>query len=197
MARPRTGDKDGKLVEAAIALFLERGVRGTTMQDIASRAGVAVGTVYLYHKDKAAIVRRVAFAFAEQHDAFVEGVLGTRRGAQRKLLDYILGFFDMWQPFGQNARGAVELAEAVLKHAPETQKMAQEKFIDTVAEILREGKDSGLKVGSPKAEAQWIALSTTAFFPLAGTPTEHPLRQSLGRDELEGLLKWILKKMGA
>ncbi|MDQ8182641.1 TetR/AcrR family transcriptional regulator [Pelagicoccus sp. SDUM812005] len=195
MARPRTGDKDGKLVEAAIALFLERGVRGTTMQDIARGAGVAVGTVYLYYKDKAAIVRRVALAFAERHDAFVAEVLGTRRGAKRKLLDYVLGFYDMWQPFGQNSQGPVELAEAVLAHAPEAPRLAQERFIETVAVILGEAKEAGLKVENSKAEARWIALCTTAFFPLAGTPSGHPLQQSLGRDELEGLLKWILGKL--
>ncbi|MDQ8197394.1 TetR/AcrR family transcriptional regulator [Pelagicoccus enzymogenes] len=195
MARARTGDKDSKLVEAAISLFLERSVRGTTMQHIARRAGVAVGTVYLYYKDKGAIVRRVAFAFAEQHDAFAEGVLGTRRGPRRKLLDYILGFYDMWVPFGQNDQGAVELAEAVLTHAPETPGIAQQKFLDTVAAILQEGKERDWKVGNPQVEARWIALSTTAFFPLAGTPSEHPLRQSLGREELEGLLKWMLDKV--
>lgn len=196
MVRPRTGDKDGRVVEAAIELFLERGVRGTTMQEIAKRAGVAVGTLYLYYKDKAAIVRRVAFAFAEIHEDFAEGILAAKRKPQRKLLDYILGFYDMWQPFGQNSKGPVELAEAVLKHAPETPELAQGKFNDTVAAILREAKEAGLKVDNPKAEARWIALSTTGFFPLAGTPTAHPLRQSLGRADLEGLLKWVLKKMG-
>ncbi|EDY81475.1 transcriptional regulator, TetR family protein [Verrucomicrobiia bacterium DG1235] len=197
MVRPRTGEKDRQIVDAAIGLFLERGVRKTTIQDIAKKAGVAVGTVYLYHKDKTAIVRRVAYAFAERHDAFVEEVLARRRKPQRKLLDYVLGFYDMWQPFGQNAQGPLELAEAVLRHAPETPGIAQKRFLDAVATILNEAKESGLAVGQPRVDARWIALSTTAFFPLAGTPSEHPLRQSLGRDDLEGLLRWMLRKMEA
>ena len=196
MVRPRTGEKDRQIVDAAISLFLERGVRGTTVQDIAKKAGVAVGTVYVYHKDKAAIVRRVAFAFAEKHEAFVDKILSTRRKPQRKLLDYILGFYDMWQPFGKNSQGPMELAEAVLKYAPETPGIAQAKFLETIEAILAEAKMAGLAIGQPAAESRWIALSTTAFFPLAGTPSVHPLRQSLGREDLEGLLKWILQKLG-
>lgn len=195
MARKRTGDKEAKLIEAAIALFLERGVRGTTMQDIASRAGVAVGTVYLYYKDKAEVVRRVAYAFAERHDEMVESVLSTRRKPQRKLLDYILGFYDMWTPFGQNTQGPVELAEAVLTYAPETPGIAQKRFLGAVAAILEEGKASGWKVEDAMREAGWIILSTTAFFPLAGTPQLQPMQERLGRLELEGLLKWIVKKL--
>lgn len=195
MVRHRTGEKDKQIVDAAISLFLEKGVRGSTIQAIAKKAGVAVGTVYVYHKDKAAIVRRVAFAFAERHEAFVEEVLATRRKPQRKLLDYILGFYDTWQPFGQNAKGPLELAEAVLKHAPETLGIAQAKFIEALEAILSEGKEAGLLIGDVKSEARWIALSTSSFFPLAGTPREHPLMESLGRDDLEGLLKWYLHKI--
>ncbi|MCH6255209.1 TetR/AcrR family transcriptional regulator [Puniceicoccaceae bacterium K14] len=195
MVRQRTGDKDRQIVDAAISLFLAKGVRSTTIQDISKKAGVAVGTVYLYHKDKAAIVRRVAFAFAERHESFVEEVLSTRRKPQRKLLDYMLGFYDMWQPFSENSIGALELAEAVIKYAPETLEIAKDRFLSAIESILFEAKDTGLAIEKPSADAQWIALSTTAFFPLAGTPSEHPFRKSLGRNELEGLLKWILKRL--
>lgn len=196
MVRHRIGDKDRQIVDAAIELFLERGVRGTTIQEIAKKAGVAVGTVYVYHKDKGAIVRRVAFAFAERHESFVEEVLSTRRSSKRKLLDYVLGFYDMWQPFGRNSLGPLELAEAVLTHAPETPAIAQAKFLEAVAIILAEGKKTGLLIEQPDVEAKWVAMCITSFFPLAGTPSEHPVREPLCRDDLEGLLKWILKKMG-
>ena len=195
MVRQRTGDKDQQSVDAAITLFLEKGVRRTTIQDISKKAGVAVGTIYLYHKDKAAIVRCVAFAFAEKHDAFVKEVLSTRRKPQRKLLDYILGFYDMWQPFSENSLGALELADAVITHAPETLEIATTRFLSAIELILCEAKETGLAIENPGVDAQWVALSTASFFPLAGTPTEHPLRKSLGRKELEGLLRWILKRL--
>ena len=195
MVRPRSGDKERALIEAAIELFLERGVRGTTVQAIAERAQVAVGTVYVYYKDKAAIVRQVAFAFADRHHEFAAGILESRKGPLAKLNAYILGFFDMWQPFGGNAQGPVELAEAVLKYAPETPGMAQEEFLNTLTTILSEARTAGLRVDRPAEEARWIALATQAFFPLAGTPTVRPLSAAMTRADLEGLLRWIGKKL--
>lgn len=194
MARSRTGEKDSRIIDAAIGLFLKRGVRGTTIQNIATESGVAVGTVYVYYKDKASIVKSVAHSFAEKHDAFANEVLCTRRKPQRKLLDYMLGFYDMWLPFGSNTQGALELAEAVIKNAPETLGIAQDRFLKTIELILGEGKESGLLIEDPMADAKWIAMSTLAFFPLAGTPSIHPLRRALERDDLAGLLAWILEK---
>lgn len=41
-----------EILAAARAVFAERGFRGTTIADIAERAGVALGTVYLYFDSK-------------------------------------------------------------------------------------------------------------------------------------------------
>ena len=45
-------DKRQRILEAARKRFRYYGVRKTTMQEIARDAGVAVGTLYLYFKDK-------------------------------------------------------------------------------------------------------------------------------------------------
>jgi len=44
------------LQEAALALFLERGIEATTIDDITRRAGVAKGSYYRYFADKTALV---------------------------------------------------------------------------------------------------------------------------------------------
>ncbi len=195
MVRPRTGDKEQALIDAAIELFLERGVRGSTIQQIAARAQVAVGTVYIYYKDKTAIVQRVALAFAERHADFAREVLASRRKPLAKLNAYILGFYDMWQPFGENSKGPVELAAAILKSAPEAVERAEAQFQSTVEQILVEAREEGLRVERPAEEARWLALSTAAFFPLAGTPTVHPLSTGRSREDLAGLLKWLGRKL--
>lgn len=195
MARPRTGEKEKALVESAIRLFLQNGVRGTTIQDIARDAGMAVGTVYVYYQNKHEIVRRVAYAFAEQHHEFARAVLSSRRRPLAKLKDYVLGFYDMWQPFGESSRGPIELAEAVLRHAPETPAIGQAEFINTVKQILVEGKTLGWRVENPAEEARWIALCTAAFFPLAGTAADSGARAPLTRKDLRGLLGWFGRKL--
>lgn len=195
MARPRKGEKDQVLVEAAIRLFLENGVKKTTIQDIARMAEVAVGTVYIYHKDKVSIVRRVAYAIAEQHHAFAQSILDSERSPPEKLKDYVLGLYDIWKPFGVNSDGAVELAEAVLKFAPETPELAQKEFIATLEKILTEARKAGMNVRKPVEEARWIVLSTAIFFPFAGTPSINPSGSPLTRADLAGVLQWIGRNM--
>jgi AcrR family transcriptional regulator len=57
-------DREARIVEAAAALFQERGFEETTMQEVAGRAGLAVGTLYNYFRSKSdlglALVRRDA-----------------------------------------------------------------------------------------------------------------------------------------
>jgi len=195
MVRPRSGDKDQALVDAAISLFLSKGVKGTTIQDIAGKAGIGVGTVYTYFKDKKEIVRKVAFAFADRHHEFARDILSSRKKPLAKLNAYLLGFFDMWQPFGENLKGPMELAEAVFRWAPETPAMAEKEFLSTLQAILTEAKEHGARIDKPDEEARWIAISTASFFPLAGTPMKRPMGESYGRNDLKGLLNWLGRKL--
>jgi AcrR family transcriptional regulator len=63
-ARTRT-----RMLDAAYALFCERGYRATTMQDIADRAGVAVQTTYFSFRTKDGLLQAV-------HDRTVLGEEG-------------------------------------------------------------------------------------------------------------------------
>lgn len=49
-------DKHSRLLGAALDLFESRGYEGVAVPEIAKAAGVATGTVYLYFKDKQALV---------------------------------------------------------------------------------------------------------------------------------------------
>jgi AcrR family transcriptional regulator len=55
MARSRPADRIGKLIEAAIATFCEKGYRRTQMADIAKRMGVSPGSLYNYVESKEAL----------------------------------------------------------------------------------------------------------------------------------------------
>ncbi len=50
--KPEDNDKRRAIVEAARALFTTEGYETTTIAEVARQAGVAVGTVYLYFKNK-------------------------------------------------------------------------------------------------------------------------------------------------
>lgn len=47
--------RPAELLEAAIEVFTQQGYAATRIEDVARRAGVAKGTVYVYYKDKEAL----------------------------------------------------------------------------------------------------------------------------------------------
>lgn len=51
-----TGEKEHAIYDAALQLFAERGYAGTAVPELAREAGVSVGTIYRYFKDKEALV---------------------------------------------------------------------------------------------------------------------------------------------
>jgi AcrR family transcriptional regulator len=60
VAKPRQRRKDarpGELMTAALEVFAERGFAATRLDDVALRAGVSKGTVYLYFESKEALFK--------------------------------------------------------------------------------------------------------------------------------------------
>ena len=53
-------DKRTAIIEAAIAVFGEKGVEKTTVSDIVKRAGIAQGTYYLYFPSRLAVMGGIA-----------------------------------------------------------------------------------------------------------------------------------------
>ena len=55
--RRRKDARPAEILEAALAVFAEKGYAATRMDDIAQRAGVTKGTIYLYFESKEAVFR--------------------------------------------------------------------------------------------------------------------------------------------
>jgi AcrR family transcriptional regulator len=53
----RPDDRPGELLSAALDVFAERGFAATRLDDVARRAGVSKGTVYLYFESKEALFK--------------------------------------------------------------------------------------------------------------------------------------------
>ncbi len=80
---PRRRRKDARpseLTAAALDLFVEKGFAATRLDDVAARAGVSKGTLYLYFDSKEALFKAVieegivpALAAAEQQLAGFQG----------------------------------------------------------------------------------------------------------------------------
>ena len=55
-------ERPGQILDAAIDVFGKRGLAGARLEDIARRAGVSKGTIYLYFPNKEALFREVVRA---------------------------------------------------------------------------------------------------------------------------------------
>lgn len=66
MPRPRVADRRGRILTAARELVLTTGWTHVTVADVAARAGISKGAVYLEFPDKAAILSAVLARSAQQ-----------------------------------------------------------------------------------------------------------------------------------
>jgi AcrR family transcriptional regulator len=88
--RRRSEARPGEIVEAALDLFVEKGFAATKMDEIAKRAGVTKGTVYLYFPSKEdlfrAVVEEMMGPNIEAGERLVAEHEGTATDLLRKLI---------------------------------------------------------------------------------------------------------------
>jgi len=77
--------KQRRILEAATALFVEQGYRKTSVDEIARRAHVAKGTVYLYFPSKAHLLLGAVALEERGYATLFRTALDTRRPARDRL----------------------------------------------------------------------------------------------------------------
>ncbi|HEV2400919.1 MAG TPA: TetR family transcriptional regulator [Candidatus Sulfotelmatobacter sp.] len=107
----RAEDTRRKIYDAAMALFREKGFEETTMRDIATKAGVALGGAYYYFSSKDAIV--LAF-YRKMQEASNEPVLATL-AEHKKLRDRLRSVIDQRLKLLAPNR---KFCAALFRHAP-------------------------------------------------------------------------------
>lgn len=81
----KVADREIAILEAASAVFNEKGYAKASMAEIARRAGVADGTLYLYVKNKEDLVRGVLARFYAQLTETAQRGVDKREGTTAKL----------------------------------------------------------------------------------------------------------------
>jgi AcrR family transcriptional regulator len=135
MSRWAPGSK-GRLEEAAMELFEERGYEGTTVADIAERAGLTKRTFFRYFADK----REVLFSGSEIFEATViKGVLDAPKKASP--LDAVAAGLDAAAAIFEQIPDRAGKRQALVDDNPELQERERAKFASvsgSVAAALRE-----------------------------------------------------------
>jgi AcrR family transcriptional regulator len=83
--------RPGEILEAALKVFAEKGYAAARMEDIAARAGVTKGTIYLYFPSKEDVFKALARQHVGSTIAQATGVAEHYEGTVRDFLALMLG----------------------------------------------------------------------------------------------------------
>lgn len=150
--RRRPEARPEELLDAALALFGEQGYRATTLEEVARRAGVSKGTVYLYFASKddlfRAMVEKNVIALLELAEARVREHTGTARAL---LEAFIRG---MWTALSQPEMVCLtRLVQSELPQFPEIQRYYWDHVIQRHRRLLRAIVERGIASGEFRPEA--------------------------------------------
>lgn len=113
MTQLKTQDKQKTILQATLELLASSGFHGFSMKQLASRAGVATGTIYLYFKDREALIAELHSNIIE---AFADAAFAEDDSSQTLKQRYQRICANIWH-FCINNR-AITLSKAQFDHLP-------------------------------------------------------------------------------
>jgi len=163
----RKDARPAELIAAAFDLFVAKGFSATRMDDIAARAGVSKGTVFLYFQSKQAlmfaVVEETILPYLREGEAMVEEGGGESPEA---LLRRVLWRFWMILKDARVA-GLPKLINAEAGNFPELAIYFHEKVVlrlrRLLAGILERGMDAGIFLPCDSSLAARLAVAPIMF----------------------------------
>ncbi len=139
----RSNDKRGRILDAAIKVFAERGFHTATVAEIARAAGVADGTIYLYFKGKDDLLLRLFDEKMTELVAEARAEVAQQRTAPDRLRRFIQLHLALVERNPELASVLiVELRQsAQFLKAADRNKLAA--YVEVIAEVVRHGQESG------------------------------------------------------
>lgn len=135
-----------EILEAAKHVFGESGYAGTKLEDVARRAGVSKGTLYLYFDSKEALFREMVRAKVVAALAHAEEAVRTFDGSSRELLVILIS--SMYRRLRDD--GMARVSRVVQAELPSFPELAQFYFEEVilrsrrlVSRVLERGVESG------------------------------------------------------
>ena len=150
-----------EITAAALESFVESGYAGTRLEDVAARAGVSKGTLYLYFANKEEWFKAVVREGLVSPIAEIRGVIDHFEGSTFELLRKML--FGWWERVGATrVSGIPKLIFAEAGNFPELARFYVAEVVnpghEVIAAIVRRGIARGeFRVIDPDYAAQMIA----------------------------------------
>jgi TetR/AcrR family fatty acid metabolism transcriptional regulator len=141
---PRRKDKRHLITEAAVAVFAERGFHQARVSDIARRAGVADGTIYLYFKNKEDLLLSI---FEEKMDIMLAGLTDALANTDDPL-ERIRRFARFHFRQVRENRSTAEVLQVELRLSNKFLKEYRPEklwaYLGVFGQIVREGQSKGI-----------------------------------------------------
>ena len=142
MVRELSTEKRKKFLNAALALFVSKGVQNTTTAEIAKAAGAATGTLFLYFPSKQDLINELVLLITKEQSTHIKSLLDPALSVRNT-------FFTVWNgsvrwflenpqayQYSQQIRDSGLVSEAV---ARETGKYFS-FYYETIQKGLEEGR---------------------------------------------------------
>jgi AcrR family transcriptional regulator len=172
VARPRQRRKETRpqeLLEAALQLFVEKGFAATRSEEVAHRAGVSKGTLYLYYPSKEelfkAVVRHNLAKLIAEGQEIVDGYEGSSSELLRMLMTV------WWERFGNTpAAGIHKVVIAEVRNFPDLAQFYADEVIlpadRLFSSVVQRGVDRGEFRALPVHEVAHALMAPLIFMAL-------------------------------
>lgn len=202
--RRRKADRPGEIVEAAMAVFAEKGFAAARLDEIAARAGVSKGALYLYFETKEELFRAVVEQAILPNIAPVRAMIAGHPGPLSDLLRLVperIAEVMESLPVG----GVVKMVIAEAGNFPELARVWHDRLIaqalGALAEAVAAAQARGeVKPGDPRIFAlELIApllvgvIWRETFVPVGAAPFA---LKAVARQHVETMLRGMLREGG-
>jgi len=135
-----------ELLSAALDLFVERGYAATRLDDVAARAGVSKGTLYLYFTNKEELFKAVVRENMVPVLGEAEGIIDAHEGPTADLFrEIVLGW---WERIGNTKlSGITKLMMAESNNFPEVTQFYHDEVISRGDAMIARMLERGIKRG--------------------------------------------------
>ncbi len=142
----RKDARPGELAAAALELFVEKGFSATRLDDVAKRAGVSKGTLYLYFDSKEdlfkAVVREGIVSRIAEAEERVRNYQGTTASMIRELVH------DWWEQIGATRLGGItKLMMSEAGNFPELAKFYHDEVVVRGTALFATAIQRGISAG--------------------------------------------------
>jgi AcrR family transcriptional regulator len=167
--------RPGELLDAALDLFVEKGFAATRSEEVAARAGVSKGTLFLYFPSKEelfkAVVREnISGRFAEWNEEFE-----TFEGSTPEMVRYCMRVW--WERIGATrASGITKLIIGEARNFPDIAAFYHQEVIAPGTQLVRRILQRGVERGEFRA----IDIEYTVFSIVAPMVYLTMMKHSLG-----------------